>query len=687
MPFPWLALAITVGFTFLGQLLSRRPKKKDEGLEGFQVPTATEDRPKPLWVGTVRHKSANCIWYGDYSAKAIKNKVGLFGIIASFGAALLNKQIIGYKYYIGAQLCLGWGQVDAITRIRLNDKEAWSGSIASGEITIDKPELFGSEDEPQTNGGFQGKIVVYPGNGTQTADPYVVSKSGATPAYKSDVLMVFKGLTSGRAAYVGNSPSFPDITVDVQRFPNTLGVSGGKHIIDTYDANPVCALYEFMTREDNEYGGGFSSVQFNLTNWRAAAETVHGDGLGISRMFDQTGDVEAIINDYLELIDAVININMTTGLFEIVLARADYDADTIPALGENDVMEVTSYKRGSWSETFNEVKLSYIDRTKDFESVPIAAQDGANSSGQQEVRSTTASIQGLSNPTTANKVMWRELRVLSTPLATITLKVNRKAFNLYGGAVFKWIGTTYGVAGMVFRVTEVDSGILTSNEVIIKAVQDVFSLGATAYLPPEGTTWTNPATGAANITIARLMEQPYFFHADDTTKVFTVAHPANGAQLGYNLYTHQASDPYEARLTLMPYTPNGLLVAAYNSTAYNVASELIIASEFAMDDLPASVSSAEIAAGGGLIVIGDEILAYESYSVDGSGNFVFNGVWGGLLDTVLASHAIGDRAWFFSENMAPDQTSYTAGATVKAKLSSVGSDGSIPLASCTEFTL
>lgn len=687
MPFPWIALAISAAFTFLGQLLTKHPKQKDSGLEGFQVPTATEDRPKPVWVGTVRHKSANCIWYGDYSAVAIKNKVGVLGAILSFGGALLNKQVIGYKYKLGIQLCLGWGQLDALTRIALNDKEAWTGSVSSGTITIDKPELFGGADEAGNEGGFQAQVVVYPGDGTQTADPYVVAKSGATPAYKKDVLLVFKGLTSG-GAYVGNSASFPEITVDVRRCPNQLGVTGGKHIIDTYDANPVCALYEFMTRGSNEFGGGFSPVQFNLDNWKAAAETVYSEGLGISRMFDTSSDVETVISDYLNLIDAVINVNMTTGKFEIVLARDDYDPDTILELGDDDIIEVTSFKRGSWIETFNEVKLSYIDRTQNFESIPIAAQDGANSSGQAEVRSTTTKVEGVSNPDTANQVLWRELRVMSTPLASIGMNVNRKGFALYGGAVFKYVGTMIpDIAQMIFRVTEVDKGTLNSNTIEIKAVQDIFSLGATAYLPPAESLWEAPVTTATNISVERIIEQPYLFHETDDTRIFTVAKPANNAQLGYNLHTHEASDPYTQRVSAAPYTPTGTLQANYTSTAYNTSSELIVTPDWGMDDLPASVLPAEIASGSkGLLIVNDEILAYESYTIVG-GNYVFNGVWGGLLDTILGTHGVGDRVWFFSEGFALDTTNYSSGATVKAKLASIGTNGAIPVASCTEITL
>lgn len=678
MPFPFIALAISIGFTILGQLLSPKPKQKATTLAEFDVPTATEDRPKPYWVGTVRHKSPNCVWYGDYTTKAIK-----VGGILTFGM----KTITGYKYFLGFDLNLGWGQMDELIRIRMADKEAWTGSASTGDITIDKPKLFGGENEGSNNGGFQGKITIYNGNGTQTADAYLVAKSGATPAYKNDVHLVFKGITSG-GAYVGNSASLPEMTFDVRRCPNQLAVTANKHIIDTYDANPVCALFEFMTRPANQFGGGFSSSQFDLTNWRTAAATLHTEGLGISRMFDSAQDVDAVIEDYLNLIDGVINVNKATGLLELKLARADYDPDTIPVLTDDDILEVVSFKRGAWIETYNEAKLTYVDRTQEFETLPCAAQDVANASGQAEVRSQTVDIKGISTAANANKVTFRELRVISTPLAAVTLKVSRAAYQFTGGSVFKWQSDLYGIT-MIFRVSDADAGTITASSIELRCVQDIFSLGAAAYNDPQATTWTVPSPTAANITVEQIIEQPYFFHQTSNTRVATMAKPANGGQAAYDLWVRESTTTDPTRTVAQaPYTPTGTLNASYTSTAYNTSSQLVVVPDWGMEDLPAAVAPEQIVNGEGLLMIDTEILAYESYTVDGSGNYIFNGVWGGLLDTLLATHSSAARVWFISEGMAIDPSNYTAGATMKAKLSSLGSDGStIALGSCTELTL
>jgi hypothetical protein len=668
MPFPLVALLISAAFTIAGQLLMPRPKTKPASLNEIDVPTATEDRPKPVFVGTVRHKSPNCIWYGDFSTKAIKKP----------GSLYFNKVTVGYKYLLGIQLNLGWGQVDAFRRILLNDKEAWAGTATTGSVTINKPELFGGEDSGGS-GGFQATAVFYNGNGSQGQDAYVLAKTGAVPAYKDDALIVFKGLTSG-GAYIGNSPTFPEIAVDLSRYPNQLGVGSSKHIIDTYDANPVCALYEFMTRSENEFGGGFAESQFNLTNWRTAAEQIHSEGLGISRMFDTSGDVEEIMSDYLNLIDGVINVNMQTGKFELVLARDDYDPETILELTDDDFTEITSFTRGSWADTFNEVKLSYVDRTQQFESIPVAAQDLANASGQAEVRQQTVAIEGLSNPTTANKIIWRELRPVSIPLGKLEAKINRRGYTLYGGAVFKWTSEKYEVS-MIMRVSEVDDGRLQDNTMIIKCVQDVFSLGSTAYGSPSDSGWDNQDIDPVPITVQEIFQQPIGFHGTADKRVYTVAKRPGESQQGYNLWTKEASESdYSQKVVGADFTPTGLVESSFIS---GTDLTLTITPDSDMDELPAVVTQTEIDNGGGLIKINDEIMAYEAYTVNIDGDYEFTGLHPGLYGTTPDTHAPTDRVWFISEGAAFDPSGYPLGETVNAKLLTITPSGVLDIGDAT----
>lgn len=129
----WILLAVLVAVTFAAILLAPKPKLESaraSGLEDVQYPRAKEGDPVPIIFGTVRLRSPNTIWYGDFEAQAIKEKVktGLFS------SKTITK---GYRYFLGLDLalCIGDGSVK-LKRIWAGKEIAWEGndSPTLGEI-------------------------------------------------------------------------------------------------------------------------------------------------------------------------------------------------------------------------------------------------------------------------------------------------------------------------------------------------------------------------------------------------------------------------------------------------------------------------------------------------------------------------------------------------------------------------
>jgi hypothetical protein len=118
-------------------------------------------------------------------------------------------QTIGYKYYLGMHLGLCHGPIDAVTRLSVDDREAWSGFNTGGTISVNKTELFGGE---KREGGVSGTIDVEMGGPTQGQNSYLVSKLGSLiPAFRGVVGLVF------RQAYLGNNPYLKTWAVRAQR--------------------------------------------------------------------------------------------------------------------------------------------------------------------------------------------------------------------------------------------------------------------------------------------------------------------------------------------------------------------------------------------------------------------------------------------------------------------------------------
>ena len=136
-------------------------------------------------------------------------------------------QTVGYKYHLGMHIGLCHGPIDAITRLRVDERDAWTGYSAGGTINVNAPELFGGE---KREGGVSGNVDVMMGGPAQGKNAYLASKLGELiPAYRGIVSLVFRGsgaivggvfgaiLGATRSFYFGNNPYLKAWSVRGQR--------------------------------------------------------------------------------------------------------------------------------------------------------------------------------------------------------------------------------------------------------------------------------------------------------------------------------------------------------------------------------------------------------------------------------------------------------------------------------------
>lgn len=126
----WLPILIFTGLTVVGELLRPRPKYENaraSSLGDIDFPTSTEGRPIPVVFGTAHLKGPNILWFGDYAAVALKEKVSSGSI---FGGS--KKVTVGYAYYLGLCYGLCMGPVDEVVELRFDDKPLPSGKLVVG---------------------------------------------------------------------------------------------------------------------------------------------------------------------------------------------------------------------------------------------------------------------------------------------------------------------------------------------------------------------------------------------------------------------------------------------------------------------------------------------------------------------------------------------------------------------------
>lgn len=575
-----------------------------------------------------------------------------------------KKQTVGYRYYLGMHLAICHGPVDAVTEIQVGERQAWSGNLAaSGRINLAAPELFGGE---KREGGVSGAVDVTFGEATQTANDYLQAKVGTPqPAYRGIL-----GLILRQVYIAANNPYIKPWAVRVKRcfrdwYPTKAEINGA--------ANPAHILYECLTNA--AWGMGYPSASIDDASFRAAADTLAAEGFGLNLIWLQQSTIEQFVREVMDHIGGVLTTSPSTGRFVLKLVRADYAVANLPVLDPTNVIELESFQRAAWGETTNELVLVYT-KPDTFKDTSITVQDLANIQAQGAVVSQTRRYPGITSDSLAARVALRDLAAVSTPLAKVRLKVNRKAWNLYPADVFKLVWPPLGIEGLVMRIAAIDGGTLTQGAISIDAVEDVFGLPAASYTAPQPPGWVDPVPAPSAASPRRLVEAPYWDIARtmsaselaylDATDCFlqTIGgRPAAGA-INYEIHSKTSSASTYNERGQGEFAPHAVLASDIGQA---VTSTLTYHSEVDID----------LVAVGSYAYLNDEAVAITAINTAARTVTVNRGV----LDTGPVAHAAGSRIWFADGFQGIDPTEYAFGETVNARLLTVTGKGTLALAS------
>lgn len=632
----WVVLLINVATMALSGLLQKAPKVKASALGDLQVPTAEEGRNLPVFWGTCCMRSPNVVWYGDYKVKAIKKSMGWMAFGRTYTA--------GHKYYLGMDLALCLGQVDALVDILAGTGEdlkhiafAQTGPSQDGSrsLIIADSNCFGGED---AEGGISGTGRIYFGGPLQDSDAYMSGKLGiAYPAYRGVAHVVLNQLYMGTSQYIKN------LAFVLRRCPSKLGLTLAQTNI-AGDANPAEIIYDCL---QGDWGLGFPAARFDVASFAAAGVTLASEGFGMSLLMDSPKQAADVIETVLQHIDGVCYTDPSTGLWTLKLIRPDYDPESIPEY-DDDVIAECEFSRGSWEDTLNEVKVTFTDRAKWKQSV-VQAQEPANFAIRGgELGTTTIDFSGFSSAAIAQKACNRELRSGSYPFGKGRVKINRSAWALRMGSPFRLTWPPLGISGMCVRVTGIDYGNLTDGMIEAEICEDIFSASYTAFSAPSGSGWTDPIDVDPEPAAAQMaIEAPHqLLDGAAAPRILTAAARGDGISLGYLVMT-DAGAGYSQTNDVDYFTPGGQLAAAYSRKTAALDNAGFVISGVDLDDL-IGTDSAGRDRGDNLLVFADngEICAWQTVTANEDGSYTISGIVRGIFDTIPQDHAAGGWVLF-----------------------------------------
>lgn len=648
-----VSLVLAAVSLVLSELLRPKPDIQDAkpaGKGDFQFPTAIEGRVIPLIFGTNKLSGPNVVWWGDLQAEAIREtiKTGLWS----------SKRITkGYTYRAGIQMALCLGQVDEVSRIWVGEKLAASGSVQDGTYTLNDPKFFGGDDFG--NGGLTGTVRVHSGSPTQAANSYLDSFQNPNIPLRNTCYVVAENVN------LGNSTTIKPWSFEVKRFPNGLGLTSNRHIVNSSDANPAAVLYELLTNTD--WGFGLPASDVDASNFQSVGNTLHSEGNGFSMIIDRKIEAVELLTLIQEQIDGLVYLDQEDGLFKVSLARDDYDIDLVPQLSESTgVIEVKEFTRGTWEETSNQVRIEFTDRDRDYFDTFSQSHDLGNQAIQGgEIVSATVTMPGVKDKTLANKLADRELRQLAIPLAKGTITVDRRYWNTKPNDVLAWTDDNLGFSKLPVRIVKIDYGNLTDGRITLSVVQDVFKITTAFFGEPESTLWTPPTQDVGDLPDALVFEAPRAIVKRDPTdpsnldRVWAGARRDTGGEVTFSIWQRNASgtpsgdyledsDPIplfflvgELRTALSPGAADGSATVQIDPDPDSIADmlDLFTASPSGSDIGSNLVNLCYIDTPGGGEFIAPTSLVNQTTHID------LQNTWRGLLDTVPGTHSAGVKVY------------------------------------------
>ena len=609
-----------------------------------------------------------------------------------------SKVTVGHWYKLGVHAVFCHGPVDAVLELRVGERSAWTGNVTSNsEILIDKPSLFGGK---KREGGVKGIMDVMFGGASQGANACLGDVHGPDgPGYRGLLSVVFRGADTMQARrpfgqfisiFLSNFGGFTWSAMNPYLKPfwqKVRHITTGrpwypeKAAIATKDMNPAHIIWDAMT--NTLYGLAIPEAKMDDAAFRAAADKLYTEGFGISLEWKSSMSAWDFIQTVLDHITGIVYVDPASGKFTIGLIRDDYVVGDLMTLDTSNIVQFTSFERATWGEITNTITVTYTnpvtEKPADVTVHNIAAL--RNQGGQ--VISSTVELLGIRSQALAQRIAQRDLKVFSTPLAKVSLELNRIGYNLRPGNVVKLDWPPLGITGMVLRVTNVEYGTLTDGRIKVDLAEDVFGISNTSYMEEQDDLWVNPSGPPQVITEQRAMEASFY-------EVNRAQPPSIIADF----------DPAFGFAKVLAVRPEGIAID------YDIAASATVGGDYTMVSDGVFVPTGRLGASigpmdtvwtvtnlsdfngvevGTVGYINGEAFSYEGYD-DSNDTFV---VKRGILDTVPVSHASNSRIYFDVDQLNVDETERLDGETVYYKLLTSNGQGTVDasLATAVSVTL
>ncbi len=262
---------------------------------------------------------------------------------------------------------------------------------------------------------------------------------------------------------------FPSkITAMVESYPNA-GSLDQAYININGDANPVHVVHDLLTND--VYGRGESESRLDLASFDAAAKIAFDLGIGVSCVLAQD-NIMTHISDMLALIDAMLLVNRETGRIKIVTA----ETNTLSVAAFDDSNSICEWVREHPVLSPSSVSATYMpyDDPDEPYLTHEATLDFSIATTIQDPRTISFSYPYIRSSDALRLRVTRDYMAAQRHYTSISLSVpfTKENAGLDIGDVIAWSSASAGQGAAGYRITTIDLGDSSSNEIQIQAMSN-----------------------------------------------------------------------------------------------------------------------------------------------------------------------------------------------------------------------
>lgn len=425
---------------------------------------------------------------------------------------------------------------------------------------------------------------------------------------------------------------------------------------EAVDINPIHKVREIIT---DDTAMNKPEAMINDANFKAAADRIWNEGLGVSGSFTGKSCKEAI-DELLYHIEAGIRVNRQTGLYEIILFRDDLlDLDNAQIFDKGNI-KTFSIETANIDDVINSVNVNYYDRDNIKDSSFSLDEIGSILSNQSNAE--TLDFPYFMNRRNAELVGNWKLKQLSTPTrkgSFTTGKYDARKINRYDVVKLTW--HNQNMIEVPIRIMKIGLGDGRDNTVTLDWVEVIpyssivfpainVDPPTSVVLPPQ-----------PNQSVA--FEMPYFEAVQRFGQTQVDTELANNPDLGYLMVA--TKKPQNNSINALLFTDNGTGYQQTSIVDYCPVVQLdqdisYLDASFAVKNVSA-ISQAEV---GTLILCDKELMVYQSYDTETK----ILTVKRAALDTVPKPHSQDAVFYFYDAFNAFDSEQYVLSEVIDAKV-------------------